>query len=187
MEFSELIKKRRSIRNYENREVPLEIITEIINDAVQAPSASNQQPWRFIIIRDADLMKRMSDESKANLLSEIERNPQHSSKRYEGVLRNPDFNVFYNAPCMVIIAGEKDCLSVYVDCALAACYLMFAAADRGLGSCWVNLGADIRSPALIGEIGLPPDCIIVAPIILGYPKQIPAQPKREAKILKIIQ
>lgn len=187
MEFSELIKKRRSVRNYRDREVPLEVITEIINDAVQAPSASNEQPWRFIIIRDADLMRRMSDESKANLLSEIEKNPEHASKRYEGVLKNPDFNVFYNAPAMVLIAGEKDWRSVYVDCSLAACYFMLAAADRGLGTCWVNLGADIRSPELIEEIGLPTDCVIVAPIILGYPKQIPAQPKREAKILKIIQ
>ncbi len=187
MDFSELIQKRRSVRNFEDKEVPLEVITEIINDAVQAPSASNEQPWRFIIIRDTDLMRRMSDESKTNLLSEIEKNPEHGSRRYEGVLKNADFHVFYNAPAMVIIAGEREWRSVYVDCSLAACYFMLAAADRGLGACWINLGADIRNPELIEEIGLPDDCIIVAPIILGYSKQIPAQPKREAKILKIIQ
>jgi len=64
---------------------------------------------------------------------------------------------------------------------------MFSAAALGLGTCWVDLGLEIRDPEILAGIGLPYDCKIVAPIILGYPKSIPASPTRnEPQILKII-
>jgi nitroreductase len=67
-----------------------------------------------------------------------------------------------------------------VDAALAASYIMFSAADKGLGTCWVALGANIRDAKLKGEMGIPDNCRIVAPIILGYPKAIPAASERHA-------
>jgi nitroreductase len=145
-EFIELLKKRRSIRHFENKEVPLKIIRDIIKESCLAPSAANGQPWRFIIINDRDLIKRLSDESKRNLLSGIEKSPGSPSKKYEAALRNPDFNVFYNAFCLVDIAGSKQVRNLYVDCALAACYFMFSASERGLGTCWVGLsiGTDMK-------------------------------------------
>ena len=74
-----------------------------------------------------------------------------------------------------------------MDCALAASYLMLSAAARGLGSCWVDLGARIYDRKLREEIGLTDDLAIVAPIIIGYPKAIPAYPTRkEPVILKMI-
>jgi nitroreductase len=66
---------------------------------------------------------------------------------YRPVLENADFNVFYNAPCLVYIAGPRDIRSIQVDCALAAAYFMLSAADRGLGTCWVDLGSVIRDPS----------------------------------------
>ena len=64
---------------------------------------------------------------------------------------------------------------------------MLAAASRGLGTCWVNFGTEIHDPEIINELGIPDNCTIVAPIILGYPEIIPGAPKRkEAEILKII-
>ena len=56
-EFFELLKKRRSIRNFEDKEVPLETIKEIIKDSCLAPSAVNGQPWRFIVVSDRDRIK----------------------------------------------------------------------------------------------------------------------------------
>jgi nitroreductase len=186
-EFFELLKKRRSIRNYEDKDVPLEIINEIIKESCLAPSAANGQPWRFIIINNKDLIKRLSDESKKNLLSYIEKSPSSPSKKYEAALRNPDFNVFYNAPCLVYIVASKEIQSLYVDCALAACYFMFSASERGLGTCWVGLGTSIQNPDLLKLIGMPEDHKIVAPLIVGYPKSIPSQPERiEPQILKIV-
>ncbi len=185
-DFFELLKTRRSIRSFEEKELPLSLIKEIINDSILAPSASNNQPWRFIIINDRDMIKRLSDESKRNLLRVIEGNPD-APKNYELILRNKEFNVFYNAPCLVIIVGKRDVISLDVDCALAAGYFMFSAAARGLGTCWVNLGADLRDPEILEEIGMPDDCRIVAPIILGYPRIIPdIRPRNEPQILKII-
>lgn len=65
-----------------------------------------------IIVNNKDLIKRLSNESKKNLLSEIEKSSDSPSKNYEKVLRNPNFNIFYNAPCLVYIVGSKDILIV---------------------------------------------------------------------------
>jgi len=182
-DFRELLLTRRSIRDYQDREVPIETIREIIKDCTLAPSSSNEQPWRYIIIRDRSLMKRLSDESKKNLLAEIEKNPGHRAARYKGVLALEQFNVFYNAPALVILVGPKNTISLQVDLALAAAYFMFAAADRGLGTCWIALGSNLRDPALNQEVGLPEDYAIVAPIVLGYPKLIPTPSPRNQDII----
>ena len=186
-DFFELLKKRRSIRDYEPKEVPLELVRQIIRDSCLAPSSSDNQPWRFIIITDKGLIKRLSDECKKTLVADLERNPDAPSKKYEAILRDPNFNVFYNAPCLVYIAGSKEVRTLQVDCALAAAYFMFSASARGLGTCWIGLGKHLRDLSLIREIGLPDGHEIVAPIILGYPKAVPGVPERqEPQILKIV-
>ena len=185
-DFFELLKKRRSIRDFEDKDVPLEIINEIIKESCMAPSSANGQPWRFIIINDKDVIKSLSDDSKKNIISDIEMNPDSPLKKYEETLRNPGFNVFYNAPCLVFIVGPKQVRTLYVDCSLAACYFMFSASAKNLGTCWIGLGTRIQDPALLELMGMPEDYKIVAPLILGYPKDIPNQPERfEPKILKI--
>jgi nitroreductase len=186
-DFFELLKKRRSIRDFEDKKVPLEIINEVIKESCLAPSSANGQPWRFIIVNNRDLIKKLSDESKKNLLSYIEKSSDSPSKKYEAALRNPEFNVFYNAPCLVYIVGSKQTRNLYVDCALAACYFMFCASARGLGTCWVGLGTSIQDPDLLDLIGMSEDHKIVAPLIVGYPKDIPNMPERlEPQILKIV-
>jgi nitroreductase len=74
-----------------------------------------------------------------------------------------------------------------VDCALAAGYFMMAAVSRGLGTCWVNFGREIHDPGLVKELGLLDNYAIVAPVILGYPENIPSVPqRREPEILKTV-
>lgn len=188
MTYDELIKNRRSIRKYRDKPVSLEVIHEMIKESTLAPSAGNEQPWKFIIVNNKEMMKRISDESKKNLLARIKADPDDRAKKYQKMLENPSFNVFYNAPCLVIILGLSHLKNKLVDCALAAGYFMMAAVSRGLGTCWVNLGAVIRDPKMIDELGIPDDCTLVAPIILGYPEIIPHAPNRnEPEILKIIK
>jgi nitroreductase len=186
-EFIELLKRRRSIRNFEDKAVPLDLIREIIEESCLAPSAQNGQPWRFIIVNNREWIRRLSDESKKNLLSFIEKNPDAPIKKYEAALRDKDFNVFYNAPCLVYIVGSRNLRTLQVDGALAACYFMFSAVERGLGTCWIGLGMHIENPELREHIGMPDDYRIVAPVILGYPKSVPETPERSApQILRIV-
>jgi len=186
-DFAVLLKKRRSIRDYEDREVPLETIKEIIREGCLAPSSGNGQPWQFIIINDKAVIKKLSDENKRNLLADMAGDPDSPSRKYAAALRDPNFNVFYNAPCLVYFTGHKDIRSLEVDCALAACYFMFSALEKGLGTCWIGLGKFIQNPELRLLIGLPDDCRIIAPMIVGYPKVVPAAAERmEPRILKIV-
>jgi len=188
MEFRELLKKRRAVREFEDKQVEAPLIMEIIHDSILAPNASNAQPWAFIVINNRAVMKRISDESKKNILKELEDNPQTALMNYKPILESPDFNVFYNAPCVVYITGLKDKRTAAVDCALAASYFMFSAADRGLGTCWIDLGSAIKEPVLKKDIGLSEDYQIVATLALGYPVRIPGTPPRkEPTILKVVE
>jgi nitroreductase len=187
-DFNQLLVDRRSIRDFLDKPVTTDIVKELIKETTLAPSSGNGQPWSFIIVNSKGLIKRLSDESKKNLLADIANNPASSSKRYEATLKMEAFNVFYNAPCLVIISGPVKLYSTYIDCALAAGYFMLAAANKGLGSCWVNLGSQIREEGLKKEIGLLDGHVIVAPIILGWPNGIPQAPERkEPQIVKVIE
>ena len=187
MDFNSLLTNRRAIRDFQYKEVPLSLIQDIIQDTCLAPTAMNGQPCKFIIIQNRDYIKKLSDESKRNLLSDLEQNPESPLKNYEPRLRDEQFNVFYNAPCLIYFIGPKDVHSLEIDCALTVAYFMFSATSRGLGTCWIGLGAHIRDRKILDDIGVPKDCEIVAPIILGYPTSIPTASERHAPdILKII-
>jgi nitroreductase len=187
MNFSEMLTARRSIRAYKDEPVPMDTIREIIRDSTLAPSSSNDQPWKFVIVNSKEMIKRMSDESKKNILARIAANPDDYAKKYQSWLENESYNVFYNAPCVVIIVGQADERNLQANCALAASYFMMSATSRGLGTCWINLGAVIKDQEMLNELGIAGDFKIVAPITLGYPVKLPPTPKRnEPEILKII-
>ena len=186
MDFFTLLQNRRSIRDFEQKEVPLQLVKDIIKDACMAPSASNRQPWGFVVIRDMELMQKISDASKRGLLNKIRMVPDHPMKPYELHLQDQAFNLFYNAPCLVFITGPADLESLEIDCALAASYFMLSAAARGLGSCWIGLGAHVKEPDLLKQLSLPRGHEIVAPIILGYPKNIPAPLERVKPRIKVV-
>jgi nitroreductase len=187
MDFQALLMNRSSIREFRDEKIPLSIVKEIIQDTCLAPTAGNIQPCRFIIIQNRDFIKKLSDESKKNFLSDLARDPDSPLKKYESNLRNENFNIFYNAPCLVYIIGPKKARSTEIDCTLAAAYFMFSAASRGLGTCWIGLGAHIRDRNILDEIEMPADCRIVAPLIIGYPTVIPAASERRVPdIVKII-
>ena len=187
MDFPELLAKRRSVRDYQNRDVPLEVVKDILRDTCFAPSSGNGQPWQFIIVNQREWIRKLSDESKKNFVAAIEKDPNTPLKKYEANLRNKDFNVYYNAPCLVYMGGPKDLRSLFLDCSLAAAYFMFAATARGLGTCWINLGSEIRDPEIQKVIGMTADFRIVAPMTLGYPKAVPELPIRnEPQILRTI-
>ncbi len=73
--FKELLKNRRSIRNFTKKDVSFDTIKQLIEESTLAPSAQNQQPWKFIVVTNQEMMKAISDESKKNILAQIESNP----------------------------------------------------------------------------------------------------------------
>ncbi|MFY9386688.1 MAG: nitroreductase family protein [Smithellaceae bacterium] len=187
MNFSELLQKRRAVRDYEDRAVPLKVVEELLQDATLAPSASNNQPCRFSVVQCRKTIRALSDESRANLLADHEEKKIQLNPDYVSYLKNEQTNVFYNAPCVIYIAGARQVRTLDVDCALAASYIMFAASDRGLATCWVALGANIRDSGLRAQLGFDDNHRIVAPLIMGYPKAVPAaSPRRPPQILRVI-
>jgi len=187
MTFTDLLKNRRSIRDFQDKAVPMKIIEEILQESTLAPSASNNQPCRFAIVNCRNTIKALSDESKETLLHDFAKNKSSLNPAYVDALKDENFNVFYNAPCVIFIIGSTSVDSLEVDCALAASYIMFSAASRGLGTCWIALGSQIRDPKSKAMLGIPDGCRIVAPIIIGYPKAIPPASERHApQILRVI-
>lgn len=186
MAFSEVLLKRRSIRKYLDKPVEMDLLKNIIHESTLAPSAGNEQPWKFIIVQNPHVLQKISKECKETLLARIAANPCDYAKKYERMLQNESFNIFYNAPCLVLILGESHVKNLLFDCTLAASYFMMSAAAKGLGTCWINFARELTNPALLEQIGVPENHTIVAPIIIGYPAIEPSPPKRKTEpILKI--
>ena len=188
MDFSELLLKRRSIRDFKDKQVPLKMVNEIIEDSIKAPNSQNLQPWSFIIVQDKDLMKKLSDSSKAAMIEDIEKEGDPVRLEFASRIKSNDVNVFYNAPCLVYVVGKEDVRSLNVDVGLLVAYFMLSASSRGLGTCWIGMGSYVRDKELLDTLGLPDGCRIVAPIILGHPKgNIPdMNPRKEPDILKVV-
>jgi len=190
MDFSELLVKRRSVRNFEDRDVPVELIKEIINDSIKAPNASNKQAWNFIIIKNKEYMQKLSDLSRQGFIDSVERNANSPLKEYAaGLKERKNFNFFFNAPCLVYITGPMSVSTIREDIGLLAAYFMFAATTRGLGTCWIGMGGGVRDKEVLMELGLPKGHHLIAPIIIGYPKNgniPPMSERKEPTILSII-
>ena len=187
MDFSELLIKRRSVRHYQDKQVPLEIIEEIIKDSIKAPNAGNMQLWRFVIVNNKEWMKKISDSCKQAILKDIAENPQSGFKGYENTVKNENYNCFYNAPALVYVVGSAKAATMPVDAGILSAYFMLSATTRGLGTCFIAQGGELKDASILAELGIPENYRIYAPIILGYPREIPPMPERkEPKILKTI-
>ena len=136
MDLREAIYKRRSVREYLEESVDQEILVELIDAAIQAPSAVNQQPCSFSIVRDRALLKDISRNAKAHMVRVTPIGLM--SHHFQQVLNDPDFDIFYGAPALIVISTTADIPWAVEDCALAAENLMLAARAIGLGSCWIG-------------------------------------------------
>jgi nitroreductase len=166
MNVHEAIFARRAVRAYTSGAVEEETIRSLLRAAVQAPSAMNRQPWLFAVVEDRARLRRYSERAKAMLLEAKDAKTSH----YAAMLRDPSFNIFYDAGCLVAIGvGETTAYSA-ADCWLAASNLMLGARDRGLGTCCIGFAIPIlNTPDVKAELGFPRDGAVIAPIILGHP------------------
>lgn len=183
MDTIDAIFGRRSVRDYADHAVDETVIRRLILAAVQAPSAVNEQPWTFTVLRDQELLGRTSSDAKSYMLPLMSTDPHasHLGSR----LTDPSFQIFYHAPVLVLISARSQRPWAVEDCALAAQNLMLAAYAEGLGSCWIGFAqAYLNSPEGKARLGIPNEWVPVAPIIVGHPRSVPTPvPRREPEIV----
>ena len=182
MEIMQAIRTRRSVRAYTGEPIHEKTLRQIIDAAVQAPSAMNEQPWSFAVVRDRALLARISRAAKAHMLATLPAGA--ASGHYRDMLSDPDFDIFYHAPALVVISAVAKSQWAVEDCALAAENLMLAARASGLGTCWIGFAQGWLGTAEgKASIDLPAAYVPVAPIIVGHPKAAPPPvPRREPEI-----
>jgi nitroreductase len=182
MDLIEAIYSRRAVREFTAEPVDEKMLQQLIDAAVQAPSAVNQQPWSFSVVRDKVLLARISHEAKAHTLRTTPMGL--ASHHFQELLSNPNFDIFYHAPALILIAAVAQNPWAVEDCSLAAENLMLAARTFGLGTCWIGFAqAWLGTSEGKAALNLPATYVPVAPIIVGHPKSSPPPvPRKKPEI-----
>ncbi len=146
----ELIKTRRSVREYKQEEISLEVLKDVVDAGRLAPSPHNIQPWEFIVVK----------ENRDTIFS------------HTGWLFEPDKKSRPTA-YIIVLTEEKNLKSVPVIASLGACIenIILAAWSYGIGSCWI--GSVKNKKELANFLGIPEYITIFGIIALGYPENIP--------------
>jgi len=132
----ETIKNRRSVRKYAPQPLSQEHLDAILEAAVWAPSAHNDQGWHFTVVRNKELIEALNADIKAALVS--------SPMDWAAAMgRSEHFHVFYGAPVVIVVSGRKDALSPLVDCSAAIQNILLAGESVGVGSCWIGLSRSL--------------------------------------------
>ncbi len=166
-----MIKTRRSVREYKDAPLSDDDIKFLIDCARYAPFGSMQQPWSFIIITNKEIMQRLSESSMNSAVSLMEP-VKNTSKQasdyldYLASLKTKGMNIFYNAPVLIIILGNKKLLTTDFDCSMAAQNMMLAAHSKSIGSCWIgNTMFALMDEKILKELGAPAGYKAIAPLI----------------------
>ena len=177
MDIEQAIAGRRSVRDYTEGAVDEAVIRRLVETAVLAPSAMNEQPWTFTVVRHQALLTEISRKAKAHMRAILAGGP-HSE--HFAALQDENFHIFYHAPVLIVISGASPGSWIAEDCALAAENLMLAAYGMGLGTCWIGFAQSyLNTEEGKGSLGVPGSWTPVAPIIVGHPaKPAPAVPRR---------
>jgi len=150
----ELLRRRRSIREYTSREIAPETIQTIIEAALRAPSSRGINPWEFVVVSDLELLRKLS---KAK---------QHGSEFLK------------NAPLAIVVCADSTKSDVWIeDCSIAAIIIQLTAVSQGLGSCWAQIrnrqhDQEKTAEAYVQELLHLPEQISVECILgIGHPAE----------------
>lgn len=200
MEFSELIKARKSIRGYLPKPVPRELIAEIIDVARWSPSSMNTQPWHVHVVT-GEVLDRIRQGNSDNMLSGVPPKRDFPMKEaYEGIHRKRQVDIAiqlfeamgiarddkerrtdwvmrgfrqFDAPVSLVLTYDKYLEPAAIsqfDLGAFSHAIVLAAWERGLG-CVIN-GQGIMQSKVVREIaGIPDDQHIMICIAMGYPDQ----------------
>ncbi len=161
MNTIECIKSRASVRSFKPDPVPDNVLEEIMDAAIQAPSAGNVQDWEFVIVSNQETKGRLAEAAYA-----------------QGFISQ--------APVVIVVCSNlKTVSSAYgergkgmysiQDTATATQNMMLAAWEKGVGSCWVGSFNDEKVREILV---LPKHVRPMAIVPIGYPQSVPAKMAR---------
>jgi nitroreductase len=149
MEFMDVVRLRKSVRSYGAQDVEDSKLDQILESARLAPSWANTQCWRFIVVRDQEKIKALTKAA------------------------GPSNSWMKDAPVVIVACGDPrrsgtcNDISYYtVDVSIAMEHLILAAADLGLGTCWIGYFEEDKVKAMLG---IPAKMKVVALTPVGYP------------------
>jgi nitroreductase len=196
-DLMELLRTRRSVRRFRPEPLPRETIERLLEAAILAPSASNKQPWRFLVVESRDRIERMAAEVReatARIAAHIPEESQPSFLAYGDY-----FTRFELAPVVIVPihrplsilsnlvegGGERGAIvrmeeqSGLVGTSLALQNLLLMAHALGLGASAMT-GPLVAEPALRGILEAPAGWGIVAFVAIGLPDEEPSPTARKA-------
>lgn len=178
------ILNRRSIRAYKPEQIKADDLQLILKAGMFAPSAMNQQSWHFTIVQNQEMIQKINQTLRAFYL-------KSGNKRFEEMAKSEKFNVFYNAPTLIIVSGDEKAIAPQCDCTLAMGNMFLAASSIGIGSCWIHaltqLGNAEEGNTLINALGIPQGHKIFTSGIFGYAAvEAPTAAPRKENTVNII-
>lgn len=143
----ELIKSRRSIRSYTGQDVSPDAVRMMLEAAMAAPSANDMRPWEFVVVRDAELRKRLA-----------------------GV--HPWAAMAASAPAVIVVLGDESSEHWVEDTSAATENILLQAAACGLGTVWVGIYPTTRYEDAVRRIlGIPGNRRVLCIIPVGWPAE----------------
>lgn len=163
---AQLLKTRRSVRVYEKRSVPRETLEHVLELTRWAPTATNRQPVKWIVLEDREKIHAL-----AEMVVEGLRAIPYFARLTAAWKQGIDC-VFRDAPHVVIAYAESQGFNPAADCTIALTYLDIAAHAHGLGTCWagVLMAAIPSQPGIESFLEIPEGHRIYGAMMLGYPQ-----------------
>ncbi len=150
--FIELIKKRRSIRSFQKKDVPDQIIKQIIDCARLAPTARNLQPWKFVVIKRKETLNKIADTT--------------------------DYGKFLKTAAFCVLVLCEDTKYYLEDGCAATENILLSACAFELGCCWIAGDKKPYAETICKFIDAPKGWKLVSIIACGYPAENPSPVKK---------
>ncbi len=161
-----LIKQRRSIRIFQDRKVEKTKIDQIVQAALLSPSSKNNNPWKFILVDDKEVLVELSDAKEGG--------SQFLAK----------------APLSVVVLADPEQSDVWIeDASIATTMLILAAQNLELGSCWIQIRERKHSERVSSEefikklLGIPKNLRVLCMVVIGYPDEEKSEKQIEERKL----
>ena len=164
--LEDLIRSRRSIRNFSEKLPEKELVQKALDLANYAPSGKNQRAYRYTVIWGKDQVLELRDKCMA-LCEEFGEAPELPK-----LLRYGTDLLTCGAPMMIVLWSPDDCLNPVLDAAVAMAQLELILVNEGLGTCWGGYLRQVsdRFPEIREYLGIPEGCHVRCALMAGYPK-----------------